>query len=441
MTTSTETESRRWYQRIGPGLVTACVVIGPGSIVTSSQVGADNGFQMVWVVVVAAFFMMVYMTLGARLGVVASESPATLISQQAGRWLAICIGVSVFFISAAFQFGNNLGVLSAFNEFVPKDSVTGDPVFRLEYIIVLFNILAISFLFLFRNFYRVLERLMMVMVGLMLASFAINLCFAKPSLVEFSKGFIPPVQSLFSGEGAPLDISVLGLVGTTFVISAALFQAYLVRQKGWKESDLKDGLRDVRLGSLIMATITIMIMATAAAELRGQTFKSVSDVAAGLKPAFGASGHILFCMGLFAAAYSSFIVNSMIGGFILADGLGIGNKPTDLWPRLMTVVVLLTGMVVALLIYSYDMPRMPAIVAAQAVAVIAAPLVAGTVWWLTSSREIMGNRRNGPVANVLALVGFLLLLAVAWYVATEKVWPEVSEYLNPTPASAEEAKP
>ncbi len=431
MTASTETGPRRWYQRVGPALITACVVIGPGSILTSSKVGATNGFQMTWVVILSVLFMMVYMALGAKLGVVVSESPGTLVSRRAGRWLAVFIGVSVFFISAAFQFGNNLGVLSAFKEFEPQ--LKKIPYFRLEYVILLFNALSISFFFVFRNLYRVVERMMMVLVGLMLASFAINLCFAKPSIVEFLQGCVPPVLALFHrapGEQAAIDISVLGLVGTTFVITAAMYQSYLVRQKGWGQSELKDGMLDVRVGAILMATITIMIMSTAAAQLRGQSLGSVADVAAGLKPAFGALGHALFCMGLFAAAYSSFIVNSMIGGFILADGLGLGDKPTDLWPRLMTVAVLLTGMVVALLVYGEDIESVYAIVAAQAMTVIAAPVVAGALWWLTSSREVMGDHRNGPVTNALALIGFLLLLAVAWYVASNKVWPGISQFLG-----------
>ena len=47
------TSGRKWYQRLGPGLITACVVIGPGSILTSSKVGAANGYALTWVVVVA----------------------------------------------------------------------------------------------------------------------------------------------------------------------------------------------------------------------------------------------------------------------------------------------------------------------------------------------------------------------------------------------------
>ncbi len=422
---------RRWYQRIVPGLITACVVIGPGSILTSSKVGATNGFQRLWGVVRAVVFMMVYTTLGAKLGVVAAESAGTLVTRRAGRWLAVLIGVGVFFISAAFQFGNNLGVLSAFKEY--EEYLTKIPYFQLDYLLVLFNVLSISFLFVFRNLYRVVERLMMVLVGLMLVSFAINLCFARPSISEFLMGFIPPIDELIfrkSAEDAILDISLLGLVGTTFVITAAYFQSYLVRQKGWGKAELSDGLVDARIGSVIMALITIMLMSTAAAELRGHELDNVGDVAAGLKPAFGVMGHSLFCLGLFAAAYSSFLVNSMIGGFILADGLGLGNKPTDLWPRLMTVVVLLTGMIVALLVNRAGLNPVPAIVAAQAVTVVAAPIVAGSLWWLTNRRDIMGADRNGLVINVFALLGFVLLLAMAAYTATYKVWPEVAKWIG-----------
>ena len=423
---------RRWYERIGPGLITACVVIGPGSILTSSKIGAGHGYSLSWVVLIAVLFMMLFTSLGAKLGAVAAESPADLISRRAGRWLSAMIGAGVFFISASFQFGNNLGVHAAFMEFSGYLPKLGG--YELDYVIVIFNLLTISFLFLFRNLYLALERLMMLFVGLMLLGFAVNLAVAKPSLPQLFAGAIPPIHALW--RGAPdggkslFDLSLLGLVGTTFVITAAYYQAYLVRQKGWGKAELKDGLMDARVGALIMALITLMLMTTAAASLQGQSLQNVGDVAAGLRPAFGPLGHSLFCLGLFSAAYSSFMVNSMIGGFILADGLGLGSKPSDMFPRILTVAVLLTGMAVALLVIRKGFDPVPAIVAAQAVTVIAAPLVAAALIWLTSSREIMGNDRNGLATNIAAGAGLLLLLMMAWYTATHVIperWQEMRQ--------------
>ncbi len=37
-----------WWKSIGPGLITACVVFGPGSLLISSNVGAKYGFDLVW---------------------------------------------------------------------------------------------------------------------------------------------------------------------------------------------------------------------------------------------------------------------------------------------------------------------------------------------------------------------------------------------------------
>jgi Mn2+/Fe2+ NRAMP family transporter len=53
------------------------------------------------------------------------------------------------------------------------------------------------------------------------------------------------------------------------------------------------------------------------------------------------------------------------------------------------------------------------IVAAQAVTVLASPLVAGSLLWLTSSRAVMGEHANGPVLKCLGGIGFLLLIAMS----------------------------
>ena len=404
--------TRRWHHALGPGLITACVVIGPGSILTSSKVGASQGYGMSWVVVVAVIFMMTFTIMASRLGAVAKESPGKMVTDGAGRWLAILIGLSVFFIASAFQFGNNLGVHTAFNAYIEFD-----------YIVIIFNAAAIAFLFLFKNLYKALEKLMMGFVGLMLLAFAANLFFAKPNLGEWVKGFVP-------GGQTEVDITVLGLVGTTFVIAAAYFQIYLVRQKGIRREDLKYSLVDSRVGAGLMALITLMIMGTAASVLRGQDLAGAGDVAKQLEPLFGSWGKGLFCLGLFCAAYSSFLINSMIGGFVLSDGLGLGSDPNEKWTRYMTTVVLLTGMGVALYVIKTGTKPVAAIVMAQAVTVIAAPLMAGVLLWLCNRKDLMGEDRNSPLLNTLGGLGFVLLLAMAWYTATAKVWPKVSVLLG-----------
>lgn len=414
-----------WYKRIGPGLITACMVIGPGSIMTSSKIGANDGYSMLWVVAVSVVFMMTYMTLGAKLGAVAASAPGDLIRQKAGNWLAIAVGIGVFFISAAFQSGNNIGVASAFEAFIDSKTIVAC-------VVVAFNLLAISFLFVFKDMYKTMERLMTVFVGLMLVSFAINLVSLKPSLPALLKGFVPSLGK--SGEMLP----VLGLVGTTFITSAAFYQAYLVRQKGWKSGDLKHGLLDARVGSCLMFLITLMLMSTAAAAFSGQTveLKNPVAVATALESTFGASAKIIFCLGLFSAAYSSFLVNSMVGGFMASDGLGMGCSTNDLGPKIMTTVALLVGMAVGVAVLIYDFDRTPTIIFAQAITVVAAPLIAGVLLWLTSSKDVMGDHVNSPSTIVFAGAGLVLLLAMAGKTAFVDLPKKVNDYMQPPAVAA-----
>ena len=388
---------------------------------TSSKIGANDEYAMLWVVVVSVVFMLLFTTFGAKLGVVADASPGDLIRKKAGKGLAVLVGLGVFFISAAFQSGNNIGVAAAFETFVESKPLV-------TLLIVLFNGLAISFLFVFQDMYRVLERLMTTFVALMLICFAINLFRLQPSPVAMSRGLIPSLGK--SGEMLP----VLGLVGTTFVITAAFYQAYLVRQKGWSVTDLGSGLIDARVGACIMFLITVMLMSTAAAGLfTGEpvALKDPVSVAVSLEATFGPMAKVIFCLGLFSAAYSSFVVNSMIGGFMAADGLGIGSDPRQLGPRIFTTITLLTGLAVGVATLMFNFDRTPTIIFAQALTVVAAPLVAGVLLWLTSSRDVMGEHVNRPPAIAIGVVGVVLLMAMAAKTAFVDLPPKVHGYLNP----------
>ena len=45
---------------IVPGIITAALVFGPSKMTITSRLGADYGYSMLWVVVLAIFFMMVF---------------------------------------------------------------------------------------------------------------------------------------------------------------------------------------------------------------------------------------------------------------------------------------------------------------------------------------------------------------------------------------------
>ena len=418
---------------IGPAIITASVVLGPGSILSSSRVGCDFGYSMIWVLAIAGLLMWGMTALSARLGVVLDGTICAELSQRAGRPIAILAGVSLFLVATCFQFGNNLGILAAVEPFLGDGAreplwvavvPIGAEALTLRFgwstiLIVAMNLLIIGALLGFRHLYKPVERLMKLLVAVMIVGFAGNLLMARPSISALAEGLIP---SLPEAQGTDADwleqlLPLLGMVATTFSVGGAFYQSYLVRQKGWTNDDARKGLIDSAVGIIVLIAITGMIMVTSAAVLHGQIagsqLKSAADVAMQLQPLFGAKAKVLFCLGIFAGAFSSFLVNAMIGGTMLSDGLGLGGDMDRGWPKAFTVLALLFGMVVAIGMRAGGQSPVKLIIFAQALTVIAVPVLAGSMLWLATRSDLTGVRAVPGWLKALGGAGFLVVLALA----------------------------
>jgi len=408
---------------VGPALIVACVVLGPGSILTSSKVGCQFGDSMVWLLILAGVLMVGAVAGAARVGVSFDHSPCTELAQRLGRPVAVLAGLSVFCIAACFQFSNNLGVLASIEPLVGMQSSWQ------AWLLVALNVALIGTLFGLKRLYPLLEKFMMVLVGAMLIGFAVNLLLARPSLTSAAAGLVPNLPPELEGSFWPklirdetgtaqlLDpwIVVQGLLVTTFSIAGAFYQAYLVKEKGWTTAHLNQGLFDSVVGTSVLVLISLIIMITSATVLHGNInpgdLKSAADVALQLEPLFGVAAKWLFCLGIFAAALSSFLVNSMIGGTLLADGFGFDARIDSLWSKLFTTLVLLIGMLVALL--TDPESRVPLIIFAQAMTVLGGPVLVFSLGYLLW-RGNTENRLSLPKwIGILMAVSTIVVLVLA----------------------------
>jgi manganese transport protein len=179
--------TRVWWRSIGPALITACVVFGPGSLIISSNVGATYGTELLWLLALTGTMMGTYVVLGARIGVVGGATPCTLVAARAGRVFAAVLGLNLGLICSAFQFSNNVAVALAVKALWPQASAA--------WVLVVMNGLLIVFLFAAKEIYRLLERAVKVTVGVILACFLFNLLMARPNVLEVLRGLIPSIPS------------------------------------------------------------------------------------------------------------------------------------------------------------------------------------------------------------------------------------------------------
>lgn len=403
---------------IGPAIIVASVVVGPGSILTSSKVGHEFGYSMGWVLVLAAVLMIGMVALAARLGVQLRGSVCDELAHHWGRPATAALGVVMFLVIAAYQSSNNIAVVTCAEQFIgSQEQARSLPVMLL----VGLNGLIIATLYGLRSLYSPIERSMKFLVGVMIIGFLGNVIFARPSLSGVASGLVPTVPR--SEDWLPL----LGLFGTTFSVAGAFYQSYLVREKGWDTTRLRQGTIDSVVGISVLCLTTLVIMTTSAAVLHGQAIelKSASDVGSQLEPLFGQWGKWLFNFGLLAGALSSFLVNAMIGGAVLSDSLGLGSRMDQSYPKHFTVVALLFGMIVAIGATTFEFSRVNLIVMAQALTVIGMPMLATALLYLGCRRDD-ARKRVAPswmlsIASVALVVSIVLAIKTAM-----SVWEKLS---------------
>jgi NRAMP (natural resistance-associated macrophage protein)-like metal ion transporter len=391
---------KKFFRNIGPGLITAAVVLGPGSVSAISTNGSIMGTRLLWWVALSGTLMLVYTILAAKFGAFSEKSFLTVVAVRYGRWLAVLIGICSFIVCAGFQCGNNIGVGMSMN------AMFGGPIW---FWAVFFTALSILFLYIFQSLYQALEKLMTLLVILMIVAFFSNLTVAGPDPVQIIKGFIPHLVA------KEYFIQLSAIFATTFSVIAALFQAYLVQERNWKRDELGRCMRDSMVGIGALTFISMIIMITSATVLasRGITVKNAGDMAIQLEPLLGKSAKWLFCLGLWGASFSSFLGNAVIGGTLLSDGLGIGGRVAGKWARLIAIGVMLIGMTVAVL--SNRFSPIKVIIVAQATTIITVPLACFMIFWLANKKEIVGEAVSRWWVKILALLGLVAVCLLSIY--------------------------
>lgn len=381
---------KKVFDYLGPGLVTATMVLGPGTITVCSKAGAIYGYSLLWVFLISAIFMINCMVVSARIGCVNNKSILDLAGENYGRVWAILMGLSVFVSCAGYQTGNNIGV-----------GVSMNAMFGGSVVMWAFAFTAISLLFIWvsKNFYDLLEKVMFLMLVLMIAAFVGNLFFISPDVKSIATGFIPSI---------PQDMGFLiAIAATSFSVVGAAGQSYMVQAKNWTIKDLKKGRWDATIGVIFLAVLSAVILISAAEVLgpRGIVVTSVVDMAIQLEPLLGSFAKWLFLFGLFAASFSSFLANAVLSGMFLADALGLGKTINDKWVKIFASILLLLCSCIAAM---FQTNPIQLIIMAQATTCIGYPLVIIMIFFLSNNKKVMKGHQNKTTVNIL------LGLATVW---------------------------
>jgi len=384
------------FKKIGPGVLVAAAFIGPGTVTVCTLAGVGFGYALLWAMLLSIIATMVLQEMSARLGIVTQKGLADVIKQELKiKWIRnLVIGIilgAIVIGNASYEAGNIGGATLGMN------AIFG--IANQAYYPLIIGVAA--FLLLLSGSYKLLEKVLVTLVGIMSISFLITALITKPDLLAIGKGlFIPntPKDSLFT---------VIALVGTTVVPYNLFLHASLVHEKWKNVKDLTTARWDTIIAVLLGGVVSMAVMITAA-QIPNTEINTALDLAKGLEPLYGSSAKYFLGIGLFAAGITSAVTAPLAAAYVVNSCFGWKAGLKDMKFKMVWMSILVLG--VAFL--SFNIKPIEIIKFAQVANGILLPFVAVFLVWIVNRTSVMGDYKNTLIQNLLGILIVILALGL-----------------------------
>ncbi|MGH4024427.1 MAG: NRAMP family divalent metal transporter, partial [Pseudonocardiaceae bacterium] len=238
---------------LGPGLLAGLSDDDPAGITTYSVLGAQYGYRLLWVLLLSTVALVVFHSLGARMGVVTGQGLIGLIRQRYGvRSGAAAVAVLVL-ANVGTTCAEFAGIAAGFELFGIARTVS-----------VPVAAVVVSMLVLRGSFHRV-EHILMALATVFIAYIAAGLL-GDPDWSQALVGLVVPTMPLTRDA----VLIVTATVGTTLAPWGLSFiQSYAVDKK-LTVADLRYERIDVVTGAVLTGIIGFFVVVTCASTLHVQ---------------------------------------------------------------------------------------------------------------------------------------------------------------------------
>ncbi len=293
---------------VGPGILAGLSDDDPAGITTYSILGAEYGYELLWVLAISTAALIVFHEVGVRLGVVTGKGLLTLVRERFGGRGALLVASALVIANTGTMCAEFAGVAAA------MDLLTGTS----RYLTVPAAAIAISLLVLRENFHRV-EHLLLALSAVFV-SYVIAGVLAHPDWGEAAKGLVVPSIPL----NRDAVLVAVATVGTTLAPwGLAFIQSYAV-DKQLSVKDLRYERADVIVGALLTGVIGLFVVVACAATLhtQGIDINDASDAARALEPLAGNAAATLFGLGFLGAALLAAAIVPLSTAYSISEALG-----------------------------------------------------------------------------------------------------------------------
>lgn len=394
----TRSRKRRPATLLGPAFVAAIAYVDPGNVAANLTAGAEYGYLLVWVLVVANAMAVLVQYLSAKLGLVTGRSLPEVLGDRMPRTSRLLFWGQAELVAIATDLAEVIGGAIALKILFGVPLLLGGVIVG----IVSTLLLAVQS----RRGQRPFEFVIMGLLGVITVGFMAGLFVSDVSWGEAGGGLLPQF------DGAPTVLLAASMLGATVMPHAIYLHSSLARDRHDDEARGRIGLQrllratkwDVGISLLIAGSVNIAMLLLAAAALPGVAgTDSIEGAHAAISNQLGSVIGVIFGIGLLASGLASTSVGCYAGASIMGGLLKV--KVPLLARRVITLIP-------ALVILAIGVNPTWALVLSQVALSIGIPFALIPLVRLTSSRAVMGSHVNRLPVKAVAWLVVVLIVAL-----------------------------
>jgi manganese transport protein len=389
---------------LGPAFIASIAYIDPGNFATNISAGAQFGYALLWVILLANVMAMLIQSLAAKLGIATGMNLAEMCRARFPPWICYFLWVTQEITAMATDLAEFMGASIGIN------LLTGIPLLGAALItgVGVFIILALQ-----GNGFRGLEVFIGACALVIALCYVVETILSGPDWLQIARHSVIP-----SLPGANAVLLAVGIIGATVMPHVIYVHSNLTQ--GRVVPATEDEARRVFnfekidvIAAMGLAGLVNMAMLFMAARVFNETghadVATIESAYETLTPLLGGTAALVFGISLVTSGVASSHVGTIAGQVVMQ---GFVNFRVPIWlRRLLTMLPALIAIYLGL-----DPTR--TLVISQVVLSFTLPFPVMTLIFFTRNRELMGklvNRRTTTALAILCAAVILTLNAVLIY--------------------------
>jgi len=382
---------------LGPAFVAAIAYVDPGNVAANVSAGAQYGFLLVWVILVANVMAGLVQYLSAKLGLVTGRTLPESVADHTRTPTRIVYWLQAELVAMATDLAEVVGGAIALHLLFELPLVVGGVITGAVSLVLL----AVQN----RRGQQVFERVIAGLLLIIAIGFLTSLFVQPPSAADVAGGLVPRF------DGAESILLATAMLGATVMPHAVYLHSGLARDRhGQPEvgTERRRMLRitryDVGLAMVVAGAVNLAMLLVAATNLQGvENTDSIEGAYAAVQGALGPTVAVFFAVGLLASGLASTSVGAYAGAMIM-QGLLQRSYPL-LLRRLVTLIP-------ALVVLAIGVDPSRALVLSQVVLSFGIPFVLVPLVRLTADRALMGDDVNHRITTALGWAVAMIISAL-----------------------------